>query len=506
MKMTRILTVMTMALSLADSAAGGWITAGNNMYADVTGNVGIGTTSPGAKLEIGGSGNLLLKGADENIGDIIFQTRTGMQKGRIWTEVTADVPTLYLSSGDNIADLTVDRNGNIGVGTSRPLFRFHVRAGSTGDGVWVSSAPGGTANVALLSDMDEGSWNYLTHAGDNMLLWKGSAIDSPDAGGLVIGPWSEGSTGIRITPTGSVGIGATDPNANVSLYVVTRRVDGIGVYGSAPWVPTIMSPGTAPEGEFAIQEARSGPPVEQAGVQGAYPPLPYGGCFESARGTGVYAYGGYIGVYADGYSEGIHAKSVVAGGNGGYFEAEGVGSDGVYGEGAETGVRGKSTGTGGSGGYFVGSSSNSTGVHGWGKAYDFYADGPNQHYVSASSVRWKRDIRPIDGALDKVMRLRGVYFNWIAEEVGKVLPEIVGYEENGIDATGMDYSKLTPLLVEAVKSLQSQLAEKSREIERLKEEVSGLQLRQREDGELRDRLAKLEAMVTEMTRLQNVGR
>ena len=64
--------------------------------------------------------------------------------------------------------------------------------------------------------------------------------------------------------------------------------------------------------------------------------------------------------------------------------------------------------------------------------------------------------------------MRGVYYNWdeehggqhdvgmIAEEVGEVLPEIVVYEENGVDATGMDYSKLTPLLVEAVKALKAE--------------------------------------------------
>ncbi len=76
--------------------------------------------------------------------------------------------------------------------------------------------------------------------------------------------------------------------------------------------------------------------------------------------------------------------------------------------------------------------------------------------------------------------LRGVYFDWdeehggqhdvgmIAEEVGKVLPEIVVYEENGIDADGMDYSKLTPLLVEAVKELQNIVENQQKEIEALK--------------------------------------
>jgi len=44
----------------------------------------------------------------------------------------------------------------------------------------------------------------------------------------------------------------------------------------------------------------------------------------------------------------------------------------------------------------------------------------------------------------------------IAEEVGQVLPEIVQYEEDGIYTSGMDYSKLTPLLVEAVKALKKE--------------------------------------------------
>ena len=42
----------------------------------------------------------------------------------------------------------------------------------------------------------------------------------------------------------------------------------------------------------------------------------------------------------------------------------------------------------------------------------------------------------------------------IAEEVGEVMPEIVLYEENGIDANGMEYSMLAPLLVEVVKELK----------------------------------------------------
>jgi hypothetical protein len=118
--------------------------------------------------------------------------------------------------------------------------------------------------------------------------------------------------------------------------------------------------------------------------------------------------------------------------------------------------------------------------------YDFYAAGAGENYGSASSIRWKRNIEAIEDPLDMLIQLRGVYFDWdtehgrhhdigcIAEEVGAVLPEIVNYEENGIDANGMDYSKLTPLLVEAVKALR---AEKDQQIQEKDAEIAALQTR-----------------------------
>lgn len=42
----------------------------------------------------------------------------------------------------------------------------------------------------------------------------------------------------------------------------------------------------------------------------------------------------------------------------------------------------------------------------------------------------------------------------IAEEVGAVVPEVVSFEANGKDVRGVDYSRLTALLIEAVKQQQ----------------------------------------------------
>jgi hypothetical protein len=88
-------------------------------------------------------------------------------------------------------------------------------------------------------------------------------------------------------------------------------------------------------------------------------------------------------------------------------------------------------------------------------------------WTTYSSRRWKTNIQTLHGALAKVEQLRGVSYDLkgsgkhevgvIAEEVGAVVPEVVSYEENGKDARGVDYSRLTALLIEAMKEQQREL-------------------------------------------------
>ncbi len=90
-------------------------------------------------------------------------------------------------------------------------------------------------------------------------------------------------------------------------------------------------------------------------------------------------------------------------------------------------------------------------------------------WTTYSSRRWKTNIRPIESAMEKIRRLRGVRFDWkesgkpdiglIAEEVGEVIPEVVAYEENGIDAKSVDYARLVAVLIEGMKEQQRQIEE-----------------------------------------------
>jgi hypothetical protein len=96
-----------------------------------------------------------------------------------------------------------------------------------------------------------------------------------------------------------------------------------------------------------------------------------------------------------------------------------------------------------------------------------------------SSMRLKEDIRPIPNALEKVLALRGVNFRWkpeygggedigfIMEEVDRVVPEVVQRSERTGELLGMDYARLTALLVEALK-------EEHRRNEALRAEVAEL--------------------------------
>jgi hypothetical protein len=103
-------------------------------------------------------------------------------------------------------------------------------------------------------------------------------------------------------------------------------------------------------------------------------------------------------------------------------------------------------------------------------------------WTTYSSRRWKTNIQPMQGALDKVMRLNGVTFDWkengkhdiglIAEDVGQVVPEVVKYEANGIDAQSVDYARLTALLIEAVKEQQKTIDELKSEISDIKASVN----------------------------------
>jgi hypothetical protein len=89
-----------------------------------------------------------------------------------------------------------------------------------------------------------------------------------------------------------------------------------------------------------------------------------------------------------------------------------------------------------------------------------------------SDERWKTDITPLEGSLEKVSKLQGITYKWdiennpdirfddethigfTAQNVEQVLPELVSTDEDGYKS--MSYGDMTAVLVEAVKELKAQ--------------------------------------------------
>ncbi len=87
--------------------------------------------------------------------------------------------------------------------------------------------------------------------------------------------------------------------------------------------------------------------------------------------------------------------------------------------------------------------------------------------VETSSITFKENVNPIDNALNKVLQLVGVTYDrkdgsrlneagLIAEEVNKVLPNIVSKDEEG-NVYGLQYTKLVAYLVESIKTLNTRI-------------------------------------------------
>jgi len=124
-----------------------------------------------------------------------------------------------------------------------------------------------------------------------------------------------------------------------------------------------------------------------------------------------------------------------------------------------------------------------------------------------SSRRWKTNIKTLPDALTKVELLRGVSYQLkdsgrheigvIAEEVGAVVPEVVSYEANGKDASGVDYSRLTALLIEAIKQQQKQVASERRQIVVLREQIRKFR---NQDHFMEGKLTQLQGQIEELRR------
>jgi len=207
-------------------------TAGTTrIFADSgTGDVGIGTASPGAKLEV--AGQVKITGGAPGVGKVLTSDAAGLAT---WA-VAAGGANGWVDDGANVRLDTI--GDSVGIGTATPSTKLEV-VGSVKATAFTSASPlllqtAGTTRIFASDSTGRVGINTLT-PGDYRLNIQGTGED----GGLLVQSDGSGTafrvndgpgdtTPLVVNADGDVGIGTTTPSAKLDVEVVSGGAATLG--------------------------------------------------------------------------------------------------------------------------------------------------------------------------------------------------------------------------------------------------------------------------------------
>ena len=197
-----------------DSAGRTFIQNGGSTNVTVTsaGNVGIGTTSPSAKLHVqGGSSGYLFRvqgTSTLNVYDPGAAAEIGVGSG------SGD--KLKLFSNDSINNgITIDTSGNVGIGTASPAANLQIGDGSTGAvSVYIGGSLSSEQTLGFSVNGNNIYHNIVSNANTGEFRFNAGAAG---AGHFLTFRTGGNSERMRITSAGDTGIGVTTPRAKLDV-------------------------------------------------------------------------------------------------------------------------------------------------------------------------------------------------------------------------------------------------------------------------------------------------
>ncbi len=194
----------------------------------LAGNFGIGDTSPDAKLDVNGSaiieGTLTFNGTTlQTATDLVVNG--GNSYGNEMTVGTNDDQGLALET-NGVTAVTLDDNGNVGIGTSSPGAKLDVKGSGTGHvtiGEYAASDAYGAISLAG-NTLDTSGYNFASSPGDTNLF-----VNRPSGKSIY---FRENNLDyVTFLTGGNVGIGDTTPDYLLDV-AGTLNADGATTLGS----------------------------------------------------------------------------------------------------------------------------------------------------------------------------------------------------------------------------------------------------------------------------------
>jgi len=457
--------------------ASGASSASERLRIDSSGNVGIGVTSPSAKLHISESGG----STDDAF--IVNPTNGG---NRTMTIDGEKINVTYTNTGGSTNLVLQDGGGNVGIGTSSPQSILHVGTGNTARHIKVSD------NRAMFGY--DGA-NAVVQGGNTKGIKFNTGSDTFTS-----------NTRMTINSSGNVGIGTTSPSGKLHVSGDAYFTGGdVGVNTTNPRLPLHVASTDGDDDPASGSATGAFFVTNSAGSYGIEMGVSSSGdaWIQSHSVTSSNEYnlnlnpiGGNVGIGTSSPADKLHVSDTTAGNplvsirvqnSNGYSE---FGTQSTYARILSQGtllyagsstpqiwyINGSTAMTLNTDGLKV---EDALGVGVSASTTDGRGDFSNDVVAfSTSDERLKENIKPLDSALDKVLKISGVEFDWkeltkeekktihgneghdvgvIAQEIEQVLPEVVTTRDSGYKA--VKYEKIVPLLIQAIKEQQQQIEE-----------------------------------------------
>jgi hypothetical protein len=457
---------------------------------ETTGNIGIGTVSPARKLEVAGDvnvglnttplvvnsyGNRLYFGGNAQNSDDLWMARYNTIADRSFLRMyigdnTSQDDAFQIGSGPGFAAplMHVNNGGRVGLGTATPSGKLTIN--ETDQAIHIAQTTfnyNGTTPIG----MQLGAWGvgYTNAAGIKLNRWSGGAPHYSAYVGQSLDPVSSTygldfrvdeflaqgdatTSRMYIRTDGNVGIGTTSPSEKLEITgggIQLNDTNGIGFRGERPFNANALNDGA----KFYYEQSVFGLNLDALII-------------EKTDYNNADPDGGIV--FANKGSDNVREIDMV--------------------------IRG-------SGNVGVGTITPTERLEVVG---NILASGT----ITPSDERYKTNIATLNNSLSKLMKLRGVSYTMkkefvdkgfgegiqigvIAQEIEKLYPEIViTNKETGYK--GVDYSKLTPILIEATKEQQKTIEFQEKKIQKLENEDL---LKQKRLNKLEKELEEIKALI-----------